>query len=305
MTFSFPLVGFLIAVRRPGNAIAWILLGIGVAWGLENMGSRIEVYGLLPGHSAGAAARVAGAMANFQWLVAIGLTGTFLLLLFPDGHLAGPRWRWVAGTAGAAITLGSAIIFFMPGPMTDAPGRNVENPFGIEPIGGLLDVAHLLILLVPVCMVLSAVSLVRRYRRSTGVERVQIKWLVAAAAAIVLFYAIIEPLSVTLEHGTKVPQWIWILQNAAVMSLCLIPISIGFAVLRYHLYDIDVIIRRTLIYAAVVAVLAVIYLTSVTVFGEALRRVTGQSSALAVTVSTLLVLLAFRPLQRRVRSHRR
>ena len=300
-TFMFPVVGVLIATRRPGNAIAWILLAIGVVWGFDMAAGNYATFALEAHHGSQVVGRYAAAFDNFQWVPAIGLMGTFLLLLFPDGHLPGRRWRWVAWLAGFTIGVGSFVIFVAPGPMTDSSFPTAVNPIGITALAGVLDAARLVLILLPVAMVASAASLIVRFRRSQGAERQQLKWLVTAAGAVAGFYAIIEPLSVAVENShNQVPQWTRLLQDVALFSFCLIPISIGFAVLRYRLYDIDVIIRRTLIYTSVVAMLAALYLVTVTVLSAALQTITGQSGALAVTASTLVAVVAFRPLHRRI-----
>ena len=137
-TFLFPLVGVLIATRRPGNSIAWLLLGIGLCWGLDAVASSTATYGLDMHHGSQQAARVAAAFDNVLWLPAVGLTGTFLILLFPDGHLLSRRWRWVGWLAAVTIVLGSVAIVFDPGPMSDSSFPTAVNPLGIEPLAGVL-----------------------------------------------------------------------------------------------------------------------------------------------------------------------
>ena len=173
---------------------------------------------------------------------------------------------------------------------------------GIDALEPVLDPLRIIILVVPMMMVASAVSLVIRYRRSHGLERQQLKWLAAAAAVVAVTYLIVEPLSVAVNPGTdSAPEWLLIAQEIALISFALIPAAIGAAILRYRLYEIDVIIRRTVVYAMLVAALALLYLGGITSIGWLLRDVAGQSSALAVTVSTLAVAAAFQPLRRRIR----
>ncbi len=298
----FPVVGILIATRRPGNAVAWILLAIGLVWSVDTAAGSFAATADADHHGTTGLAPYAAAIGNFQWVLAIGITGTFLLLLFPDGHLPGPRWRWVARLSAGTLALGSLTILLAPGKLTDSAVPDATNPFGIAALAGALDVASgLFILLLPIAMVCSAASMVVRFRRSGGVERQQLKWLATAAGIVALLYAVVLVLSLAFEESrNQVPQWIRILEDVALFSFSLIPISIGFAVFRYRLYDIDLIIRRTLIYTVVVATLAVLYLGTVTVLSGGLQTVTGQSSALAVTVSTLVAVAAFRPLQHRV-----
>ena len=256
-TFLFPLVGVLIATRRPGNSIAWLLLGIGLCWGLDAVASSTATYGLDMHHGSRQAALVAAAFDNVLWLPAIGLTGTFLILLFPDGHLLSPRWRWVAWLAAVTIALGSATIVFDPGAMSDSSFPTAVNPLGIEPLAGVLAWSRAIVILLPVAILGSAVSLVVRFRRSFGDDRLQMKWLASAAGLVAVIFGAVEIMSISLEGPLNtVPQWLQVLQDVALLSFCLIPISIGFAVLRYRLYEIDVIIRRTLIYTFLAAVVS-------------------------------------------------
>jgi hypothetical protein len=152
-------------------------------------------------------------------------------------------------------------------------------------------------------MIAAAISLIVRFRRSHGVARQQVKWLAAAAGLVAVTYLIIETISVTVApEGTHAPTWLLVIQGAALLSFGLIPAAIGIAILRYRLFDIDRLVRRTLVYAALVACLALIYLAGVFTIEAAVRSVTGGSSTLAVTLSTLAVAVAFQPLRRRIQA---
>ncbi len=299
-TFMFPLVGVVIALRRPANAIGWLMLAIGFVWGLEGVLSGYATDVISFNHGSREIAGYAAAVDGTLWLPGVGLIGTFLILLFPDGHLPSPRWRWVGWLAGLTIALGSAVILFSPGPMTDSSYPTLVNPLGVGAVGTLLDVAHLVIILLPLAILGAAASMVSRYRASYGADRLQLKWLAASATLVAVLYGVTEVLSVTLGSNNRVPEWLLLMQDLALLSFALIPISIGFAVFRYRLYEIDVIIRRTLVYSTLIGSLAVVYLGGVYLLGDALQRLTGQSGALAVTVSTLAVAAAFQPLRSRI-----
>ena len=297
---TFSVVGVMIATRRPENAIGWLLLGIGLAWSVAN--STYSDYGLLlhPGSLpfAGAVAAVAG---NF-WVPPIGLSGTFLILLFPDGRLLTRRWRWVGWLSGIAIVVGTLSLVLKPGRMGDLGYPHTTNPLGISSLSTVITIAQAAIILIPVCMALSALSLVLRYRRSHGAERMQMKWLAAAAATVALIYAIVEPVSIALTLHSATPGWLSALQGVALFSFFLVPVAIGFAVLRYRLFEIDVIIQKTLVYTTLVAMLAALYLGGIAALGWIARAATGQSGAVAVTLSTLAVAAAFQPLRGRIQS---
>jgi hypothetical protein len=298
--FSFPLTGLLIAIRRPGNTIGWLLLAIGLAWGVANATSYSD-YVLLVHHPSLPAGAVVGALGSGFWIVAIGITGTFLILLFPDGRLPGPRWRPVAWVSAVAIPLGLLSLILTPGSLSDAGYPHTQNPFGVAALGSVIDYAKVLILVVPAMMVASAAALIVRYRRSTGHARLQLKWLAAAAGGVALVYLIVEPLSAILYPSeTRAPTWILLMQDVALLSFGLIPLAIGIAVLRHRLFDIDVIVRKTIVYAALVACLAAIYLAGVYAIEGVVRRLSGSSGTLAVTLSTLAVAAAFQPLRARI-----
>jgi MFS family permease len=296
---AYPAAGWLIAARRPENPIGWLLLAIGLMWGLGFTSTyadyTVKLHHDLPGGTLVAA--VGGAF----WLPAIGVTGTFLLLLFPDGRLPGRRWRWVACVSGAAIAAALVFLVFRPGSLADAGYPGAQNPLGIEALRPVRAAGWLTILLVIAMMVTSAASLVVRYRRARGPERQQVKWLAASAAGIAVTYAIIVPVGAYVDPSSQhTPAWLSAAQSLSLLSFGLIPVAIVFAVLRYRLYEIDVIIRRTLVYAVLVALLAALYLGGVTLVGGLLRAVTGGSGAIGVTVSTLLVAAAFQPLRARI-----
>src|SRR5207247_7994691 len=192
--FTYPAAGWLLAARRPENPIGWLLLAIGVSWGVGATGTYAD-YTVKLHHDLAGGALVA-ALTNAFWLPAIGITGTFLILLFPDGHLPGPRWRYVAWISAVAMGAGTAGLILHPGSLADAGYPGVHNPIGIDALGPVLGASWVAILVVVAMMVASAASLVVRYRRAHGLERQQLKWLAAAAAGVALAYAVVVPLGV-------------------------------------------------------------------------------------------------------------
>jgi hypothetical protein len=299
--FTYPVAGVLIATRRPGNRIGWLLLAIGLGWGVSNATSYSD-YALVLHHHVPAATTVAAVGSSF-WIVPIVLTGTFLLLLFPNGRLPGPRWRPVAWLSGAAIVVGVLSEVLTPGKMTQAGYPATTNPYGVPALGAVVADAKLAIILVPLLMVASAAALIVRFCRARGDARRQIKWLAAAAGLVAVTYAVVELISViAYPSSPHAPAWLLVSQGIALVSFGLIPAAIGIAILRHRLFDIDVIVRKTLVYAVLVACLAGIYLAGVYAIEAVVRSVSGRSSTLAVTLSTLAVALAFQPLRRRIQA---
>ncbi len=296
----FPLAGLAITLRRPHNTVGWLLLAIGMGWGLLAGVSGYADYGLELHPGSLPAADVAAALAGAVWAVPIGLTGIFLMLLYPNGRLPGRRWRWLAYTGGFAIVATVVVAVTTPGSMADN-GYRSDNPLGVSALAGVDAAAQVVILLLPLSMLAAAVSLVVRFRRSRAIERQQIKWLAGTAAlSASLFLSDFIVSSIVKPSGPGEPAWMQVYDNVSLASLGLIPVAIALAVSRYRLYEIDVIIRRTLIYACLVIALAAIYLASVAVLGTGLRRLTGASGTVAVTLSTLAVAAAFQPLRRAI-----
>ena len=299
MMLAFPIAGVLIATRRPETPIGWLLLAIGVGWGLAN--STYSDYGLRLHPGSLPAADYAGIVGSVLWAPTIGITATFLLLVFPDGHLPGPRWRYVAYVSAFGILVGTLSMLVAPGPMKDAGYPRIDNPLGISALGAVSGYGQAALLLLLVAIPASAASLIVRYRRAAPTERLQIKWLAGAAAAVAAIYLVVWLVSAIASPSGEVgPAWLQAARTLALVSFALIPVAIGIAVLRHGLYAIDVIVRKTLIYAVLIACLAVLYIGSVYAIESAVRTVSGQSGTLAVTISTLVVAVAFQPLRSRI-----
>jgi hypothetical protein len=234
----------------------------------------------------------------------VGLLGTYVFLLFPDGRLPSRRWRPLAWLSGVVIASGSLGVMLSPGPL-DMP-RGIRNPFGLEAAPWVAVAAYAILPLLPLCMLASALSLVMRYRRSRGDVRQQIKWIAFAASLVALTYLItivalfIHPSEIWLAAG--LPLWLDLIEYAALLSITSVPIAIGFAVLKYRLYDIDIIINRALVYVPLSVMLALIYVGGVVGMQALFRALTGQESTLAVVASTLAIAALFNPLRRRIQS---
>jgi hypothetical protein len=298
---AFPLVGALIASRRPKNAVGWLCLAVGLLWALSGVFDYYSYYGAATPGSVPFPVVMAG-ISDWIWVPAVGLLGTYVLLLFPDGRLPSRKWRPLAWLSGAVILLLSFGVMLAPGPLDNLGG--VRNPFGIEGADWLTAGAYALLPLLPLCMLASALSLVLRYRHSGGEERQQIKWIAFAASVVVVVYAIAMIASFVFpeESWTTAGSvwWLNLLTYAVLSSFTLVPIAVGIAVLKYRLYEIDIIINRALVYGSLTAMLVALYLGGVVLLQRLFVLLTGERSTLAVVASTLLIAALFTPLRRRI-----
>ena len=287
----FAVVGALLVAKRPGNPIGWIMSAttlIAVVAALETYAAYVMTTSGQPD-----ALAVIGAWANsWYWFALIALVFIYLPLLFPDGRLPSRRWLPFAVLPG----IGVAGIVVLGGLAETLRGQNVdyriENPIGIEGLPHVEDLPMFDTLglgLLGIGTVGAIASVVVRFHRSRGIERQQLKWFLYAAAPIPYF-----PIS---DSGPLVLDAVafgWVLIG--------LPAAIGIAVLRYRLYDIDVVINRTLVYGALTVTLALVYLGSVVGLQRLLSPMVGEGNQLAVVASTLLIAALFGPLRRRVQS---
>jgi hypothetical protein len=300
---AFPLVGALIASRRPRNPIGWICLAFGLLWMLLGLFDFYGVYGLAKPDTVPFPV-VIYALVEWLWLPTVGLLAIYLLLLFPDGRLPSRRWRPLAWLSGAVIVLLAVDGVLAPGELTDLEG--VRNPFGLEGAPWLVDAEMVLLLLFVACILASAASLFLRYRHSGGEVREQIKWIALAGSFVGLLLSTVLGLIIVSAvmggSGGSTPLWLRGLLFVMLLSFAGVPVAIGFAVLKYRLYDIDLLINRALVYGSLTAMLAVVYVGSVVGLQATLRALTGQESTLAVVASTLIIAALFNPLRRRVQA---
>ncbi len=299
LAIPFPAVGALILSRQPGNAIGWIFCVIGLLQALNIFAGQYGRYELLvqPGSLPGGEAMIW--LESWTWIPSLALLTTFLLLLFPNGRLPSPRWRWLAWMSAGGLAL--AVIPLAVGTWSERglatlcaqqefeAAREVLKTLctpGLTRMeeGPLLQVASAGLAVIGMSALGSATSLIVRFRRSTGVERQQIKWFAfAGVVALACVAAMFSPLDYY--------------RSVLGLGILAIPIAVGVAILRYRLYDIDLIINRTLVYAALTACVIGIYVLVVGYLGAVLQ--TGGNLVISL-VATGVVAVLFQPLRGRL-----
>jgi hypothetical protein len=290
---TFSVVGAIIASRQPRNAIGWLFCGVGLVMGINSLTGGYAEYRLSGGSDPGSLAETAAWFASWSWTLLVYVPTSFLLLLFPDGRLPSPRWRPVAWCAVLGLIGFVAGTALNPGPLEDFP--RIMNPYGVDsPILGAVAVAG--VILAAASMVASAVSLIVRTRRAGRVERQQIKWLAYGGA-----------LAVGAIFVGSVISTIWSADvGIALISIGLlgVPIFTGVAITRYRLYEIDIVINRTLVYGSLTLLLALVYFGGVTATQAIFRTLSGQEQQpqLAIVISTLVIAALFNPLRGRIKA---
>jgi hypothetical protein len=285
---TFSLVGAIIASRHPRNTIGWLFCSVGLVVGLDALAWGYAVFWFSGGSGARSLAETAAWFSSWSWTLLLVVPTTFLLLLFPDGRLPSPRWRPVAWLAGLGIIGFVAGYALEAGPLGDFPQH--VNPYGVDTPAVVIAtlVANLV---VGGSMVAAAISLIVRARHAGRVERQQIKWLAYGGAVVVG----------TIFVSGVISVWSETLSIAAIsLGLLGLPVFTGVAIVRHRLYDIDVLVNRTLVYGSLTATLALIYFGGVVGLQYVFRALTGQGSTLAVVASTLAIAALFTPLRRRV-----
>jgi hypothetical protein len=278
----FATVGAVLASKRPSNPIGWLLSATAFCYALG-------MSAVLVGHfSTG----WSDWLQNWVWGLGIGIPATFVLLLFPTGHLPSRRWRpvaWLAGFVLGSVVLGSA---FQPGVIE---GSHSINPIGVGgPLGSVFKVLRGSFgLILPIALI-CVVSLVFRFRRAHSLEREQIKWLVYAAALLVVA-AIAGSIVPSLVNSKNLGDN---LQNAIISgAFVFVPLAIGVAVMKYRLYDIDVVINKTLVYGLLAAFITAVYVAIVVGIGQAI----GSKRNLGLSIlATAVVAVGFQPVRYRV-----
>jgi PAS domain S-box-containing protein len=297
IAISFSTVGAIITPRLPPqNPIGWIFCSIGVIAGMRLFVSEYAIVTLLAEPSSVPAmlpgGEVVAWISSWLWVSHIGLF-VFLALLFPDGRLPSSRWRPFGWLVGVVVVTGMVAVALWP--ETAAGFDLINHPLGIEVATDTVNPVETILYALGL---IAAASLLVRLRRSIGVKRQQVKWF-AYAVAVLATSAI---LAYVVSESVKVVWLEWVSFMLVIASVVGLPVAVGIAILRYRLYNIDLLLNRTLVYGALTAVLAAVYFGIIVLFQALFRAFTGQESQLAVVVSTLAIAALFTPLRLRIQS---
>ena len=282
-------IGALIVSNRPRHPVGWIFAWLGLLSGAQVFVEEYRVYALLTMAGSLPGGEISAWIANWIWVPAVAPAITFLFLLFPTGQLLSAAWRPVAWFAAISAVGTTVLGAFAPGPFEQFAYLN--NPFGIEVLGNLGISALSALLPLMAAVLASVASLILRIRRSVGEERLQLKWFVYAA----ILVALALPGGALYQTFPAGPIFL-------ISGMALTQVAVGVAILKYRLYDIDLLINRTLVYGSLTLVSAAVYFAGVALLQASFRALTGQDSPLAVVVSTLAIAALFNPLRGRIQS---
>src|SRR5215212_6629774 len=318
LSLAFPTVGALVASRRPENPIGWIFCGTGLLYGVQAFASGYADYALL-GHTGSLpGGELMAWISGWIGVPVLPLAGVLLVLLFPSGKLLSRKWQlvvWMAVCGSAMLALGAALgpgsLSFQPtfdnplglggaigklGPSESSPffdQPSLARPADTKANAGVVDIlVRTGFFIVLVSWLFAVAAMIMRMDQARGAERQQLKWFVYTVTLLVVGF-----LAALLGFGQHSVAW-----NIGIAAFNFLPIAAGIAILRYRLYDIDVVINRTLVYGVLTAALALVYVGCIVLLQGLFRALTGGTSQLAVVASTLAIAALFVPLRRRVQA---
>ena len=294
---TFPALGLLILSRRPQHPIGWLFCGAGLVAGLDHFCGEYAIYAQQVQANSLPGGEISAWIVSWLWVPFNALL-VYVALLFPDGRPPSKRWRPVAWLVGIAVVVGVTVAALLPVPVCNV--CSIDNPLGIEGLESVSDLVDPLIeaFWYGVLGLVAVASLYVRFRHAGGVERQQIKWLAYAASLVVLGTTLAYGV-----YGATGVRWTWQV-GITLLAIGLVgtPIAVGIAISRHRLYEIDTLINRTLVYGALTAALALLYLGGVATTQAIFRALSGQEEQpqLAIVVSTLVIAALFTHLRRRI-----
>jgi hypothetical protein len=289
---TFSVVGAVIVSRLPGNLIGWIFCSIGFLGGIRLLGTEYAAYSLLVTSGSLPGGRILAWLDCWLWVPDVALY-LFLALLFPNGRLPSARWRPLAWFTVVVAAMGTVAVALSPGPIRGL--EPVDNPLGLA---GFPRAAIPTEILLYASGLVAALSVLLRLRRSEGDEREQIKWFAYAGVLLAISTAV----TYVLYEATG-PSWVeWVVFVPALIGITGMPVGVGIAILRYRLYDIDIIISRSLVYGSLTLAIAAIFEAADAVMHYLLLTLTHQEeSVVSVIVAALVIAALFDPVKHRIK----
>ena len=291
VVLCYAVIGALIVNTHPSHVIGWMFCAAALSFGFSSFAGQYAIQALVvaPG-----TLPFGQAMAWFGFwtdMPGIAVIALFLPLLFPDGRLPSPRWRPAAYVAAGSVVLAVVVTMLAPATYADAGYPSIRNPLGLDQYAAVFDTIGLLLQpLLLVLVVVSGIALFDRVRRGDAEERQQIKWF-AFAGAVVLASFVIQ------ASARLAPELAGAADVLAILGLSGIAAAVGMAILRYRLYDIDLIINRTVVYVLLTAILAGVYTAVVALFQRTFVAISGQGSDLAIVMTLFVLATVFTPIK--------
>jgi hypothetical protein len=296
---AFSTVGAIIASHRPEHPVAWLFCAVGFLVSVDHFCAEYATFALLTQPGALPVGEATAWIRSWIWIVSGGL-GVFLVLLFPDGQLPGARWRYLAWLNVFVVVLGSIAVAFSPGPV-DGLDAAISNPLGIDSLGiafgqRVIDVVEGFQMVVALT---AAVSPFVRLRYAGLVEREQIKWFAYAATILIVGALLTSPVPKVWDAW-----WIsWVGFLLYIGGIVGLPVAVGIAILRYRLYDIDIIINRTVVFSTLSVVLLVVFAATDELLEYLVLSFSGmEESPISTVVAAVTVAVVFEPLRRRIQA---
>ena len=291
VALGYSTVGAIVASRLPESPIGWLFCAIGLIFGVSHFSAEYAAYDLLSPSRSLPGGEAFAWLTSWIWVGGLGLI-VFLDLLFPNSRLPSARWRWFARFTAIVLLPAAILGALSPGLILSS---TLQNPLGIE---GLPNASKAIEAFMYALVAVGASSMLARLRHAGRIERQQIKWFAYATAVaisgVILKNTVFPAVGVT---------WVWwvglVLTTVGVVSS---PIAMGIAILRYRLYEIDIIINRTLVYGSLTATLVALYFVGIVVLQSLFVVLIGEKSTLAVVASTLMIAALFTPFRRRIQS---
>jgi len=291
LAIVFAAAGVLVASRVPANPIGWLLLAAGAGTAIQELAQEYAIYGLLDSPGSVPRADVAAWFPEWVWIPFMAAIALYIPLFFPNGHLPSRRWAWVAVLGGIGAVIGTFAFALTPGPLEGFLGE--RNPFGVEGALWIRTVGDVAMLLFLVALLGTAASLVVRVRRSRGDERQQLKWLALAISFLGISFLIGVPFWTLSGSGGSLDP----VENLVVLGLAGVPVAIGISILKFRLYDIDVVIKKTVVYAILAILLFALGVVPAWVTAGIVFGLTGETE-ISWALAGLVVGVAVWPLRK-------